>query len=115
MASVSDRLAGAIDAADEIARILERTSGASFGSDPILLSAIKYHFIVLAEALNAASKLKPDLSSRINALPSIVSFRNVLVHGCRIVDIDEVHAIARDNLPQLRQLLVAIHAELGAP
>jgi uncharacterized protein with HEPN domain len=64
--------------------VLDFTRGKSFAdyeSDELLRSAVERKFEIIGEALNRLRKISPGLLARIHEHRSIISFRNILVHG----------------------------------
>lgn len=49
--------------------------------DAMLKSAVERQFEIIGEALNALSKIAPEMATAIPELRRIVAFRNVLIHG----------------------------------
>ncbi len=107
-------LKDASEAGDWIGEFLKGVDLAGFRSSMLLRSAVNYQFVVISEALNALSKEHPAVAARISVLPDIVAFRNTLVHKYRIVEIDEVFRIAKEELPKLQSLLAEITADIAS-
>jgi uncharacterized protein with HEPN domain len=110
--SVIDRLKDVADAADEIVGYLVGADLTSFHANDLLRSAVQFKFVVIGEALNALSKDYPETANRLGDVGPVISFRNKLVHGYRIVDFALVYSIARHELPKLRENVRALLAEL---
>jgi len=92
--------------------ILEFTSGKTlddYANDPLLHSGVERQFEIIGEPLNRLSRVNPDLTSRIHHYRHIISFRNVLIHGCDIVEDPIVWDVVVNDLPtlyeQVRKLL----------
>lgn len=62
-------------------------------------------FEILGESLNRLSRVDPTLASSIPDLPRMVSFRNILIHGCATVDHAIVWDVAITRLPSTIALL----------
>jgi uncharacterized protein with HEPN domain len=77
------------DMLQEAEAILQSTAGLTFEEfeeNDEIRRAVKYSFIIIAEALNTRSKTDPKVSSLVSDLSKIVAFRNRLVHGYRSVE-----------------------------
>lgn len=110
--SVIDRLKDVADAADDIVTFIGGNEFAGFRANDLLRSAVQFKFIVIGEALNALSKDYPEAAQRLGDIGPVVSFRNKLVHGYRVVDFAQVFEIAKVELPKLRKDVEALLAEL---
>jgi uncharacterized protein with HEPN domain len=91
---------------DQAAALLEGfTRGKSFAdyeAEALLRAGVERQFIVIGEALMQAAKLEPTLGQWIPALPQIVGFRNVLVHGYAVVQNRTVWGIVETEVAILR-------------
>ena len=76
---------------------------AEYEANALLRSGVERQFIIMGEALMQASKLDPTLSQLLPALPQIVGFRNVLVHGYAVVQDRTVWGIVENEVGLLRQ------------
>lgn len=89
-----------------------------YESDLMLRSAVERQFTIVGEALNRAKKIDPAAVSTITALPKIIGFRNILVHGYDVIEGQEVWRIFERDLPTLieevDELLRRGDAELAA-
>ena len=92
---------------DQACGLLEDfTRGKSFAeyqADALLRAGVERQFITIGEALMQASKLDPALARSIPALPQIIGFRNVLVHGYAVVQDRTVWGVVENELATLRQ------------
>ena len=87
------------------AAILDFVHGKTFGeyqADEMLRSAIERKFEIIGEALNRLHRTRPELLSRIREHRSIISFRNILVHGYDRIDDNIVWGIIDEYLTGLR-------------
>jgi uncharacterized protein with HEPN domain len=86
------------------AAILDFTRGKTFAdyhSDDLLRSATERKFEIIGEALNRLRKDAPELLARIHEHRSIISFRNILVHGYDRIDDQIVWGIVEQELTTL--------------
>jgi uncharacterized protein with HEPN domain len=84
-----------------------------YRADEVFRSAVERKFEIIGEALNRLRKIDPTLADQIPEQRSIVSFRNVLIHGYDVVDDAVVWKIILQDLPQLRQQVTAMILLLG--
>lgn len=99
-----DVLAHLVDIKQAAEAILEFTRGKSFAdyqSDDLLRSATERKFEIIGEALNRLGKSSSELLSRIHEHRSIISFRNILVHGYDRIDDQIVWGIIDEELDEL--------------
>jgi uncharacterized protein with HEPN domain len=98
-----------LTAAEAIARLTQHISFEEYLDSEAVRGAVKYHFIIVSEALSQLSRVDPPLAQQISKLPQIVAFRNRLVHGYRTVEESVVWGIIEldldDLLIQVRRLL----------
>jgi uncharacterized protein with HEPN domain len=102
------------DAQQAVQRIERFLSGKRFDDyqrDDLLRSAVERQFEVVGEALNQLSKADPATALQIAALPRIVAFRNILIHGYASVDNRLVWGVVETQLPQLAAVLTRLLAE----
>lgn len=88
-------------AAALVAKFVEGRSLDDYTSDVYLRSAVERQLAIVGEALNQLSQVDPELAGRIDDLPRIVAFRNILVHGYAAVDNRLVWAIATERVEPL--------------
>ena len=79
----------------------------------MLHAAVGREFTIIGEALNRLHKIAPALTDQIPERRSIISFRNILVHGYDIVDDTVVWETIQLDLPQLIRRVEEMLAELG--
>jgi uncharacterized protein with HEPN domain len=96
------RLADIVDAADLIARVVSDMSYEDYLEAEIPRLAVERKLIVIGEALMQLSRTAPELVASIDDAPSIIGFRNILVHGYEIVDHGIVWDAIQVGLPLLR-------------
>jgi uncharacterized protein with HEPN domain len=66
-------------AAELILRFIEGTTFADYQADDLVRSAVERQFEIVGEALNQLSRVDPGLASKIDDLPRLVAFRNILI------------------------------------
>jgi uncharacterized protein with HEPN domain len=76
--------------------------------DAMLRSAVERQFEIVGEALNALSKIAPEIAAEIPELGRIVAFRNVLIHGYATVDDRLVWGVVEGKLPPLRDAVTRL-------
>ncbi|MSQ97382.1 MAG: DUF86 domain-containing protein [Gemmataceae bacterium] len=94
------------------------THGKSFTdyeADELLRAGVEREFTIIGEALMQASKKDPTLDRHFTALPRIIGFRNLLVHGYATIDNLTVWGVVEKNLPLLKQQVEALLAQAGPP
>ena len=90
-------------------------SFADYQADALLRAGVEREFIIIGEALMQAAKLEPTLDQSIPALPQIVGFRNVLVHGYAVVQHRTVWGIVENDLAPLRQQVHSLLTQASSP
>jgi uncharacterized protein with HEPN domain len=78
----------------------------------MLRAAVERHVEIIGEALSRFTKSSPALAARIPDLARAVAFRNLLIHGYRIVDSQTVWRTAREDLPVLRDAVATLLSQL---
>ena len=103
--SDDERIADILDAADELAVIIER-GRPSFDEDPILRRAAERLLEIVGEAANA---LAGETTDRYPDVPwsDVTRLRIVLAHHYHRVDADQVWVIATDFVPAMARSLRA--------
>ena len=77
-------------------------------------AAVERKFEIIGEAVNRLHKDHPELARRILEMRRIVDFRNFLAHGYDDVAPRVVWLYASSSLPQSRNVVQALIAELEA-
>jgi uncharacterized protein with HEPN domain len=99
------------DAAENVLRFTKGRTFEEYTGDALLRSGVERQLEIVGEALNQMSRHDPELASRIPQLPTVVGFRNVLIHGYAVVDDGIVWSVTHDHLPPLVTLLRSLLAE----
>ena len=108
-------LADADRAAADIVQFTDGMNRETYVSDARTQAAVERKFEIIGEALNRLSRDCPEVAARIPRLPEVVGFRNLLIHGYAAVIPDRVWDYARNDLPDLHQIVRELLAELGPP
>ena len=106
------------DVCDSAEAITQFTAGRTLADYLVyrqMRSAVERQFEIIGEALNRLSKEAPLVAARIPALPQIVAFRNLLIHGYATVDDRVVWRTIQEDLPKLYDTAVVLLAELSKP
>lgn len=74
----------------------------------MLRSAVERQFEIIGEALNRLARVDAGVAGRIDDLPRVVAFRNVLIHGYATIDDVIVWEVATERLAGLVELLGAL-------
>jgi uncharacterized protein with HEPN domain len=105
-------VADALSALQGIERRIGPYDQERFLADEDMRFIVERLYITLGEALNALSKELPAASTKISALPTIVSFRNILVHRYRSIKPEIVFAVAKNETKSLIAVLESLMVEL---
>lgn len=100
-----------IEAADAIGRFMENVDRETFLRDELRQSAVLQKLIVIGEAAARLSRSFTDQHPEI-PWPDIVAFRNIAVHEYFAVDWHIVWVTATQDVPVLRQQIIALLKEL---
>ena len=100
-------------ASADIARFTEGMTHDAYLGDERTQAAVERKFEIIGEALNRLHGDHPKLAGRIPRLRRIVDFRNLLIHGYATVIPDRVWDYAKSDLPELRNVIQMLLAELG--
>ena len=87
---------------------------AAYAADVRTQAAVERKFEIIGEALNRLRADHAELAGRIPGMRRIIDFRNYLAHGYDRVAPRLVWLYATSNLPELRRVVQALLAELGA-
>jgi len=102
-------------AANAIEQFVAGLDAAGYAQNALVRAAVERQFEIIGEALNQLSKVSPELAQQVPNLHGIIGFRNVLIHGYATVDDARVWQITETSLPDLREAVSALLAELGPP
>ncbi len=86
-----------------------------YEADPLLRAAVERHFEIIGEAMSRLARKDPATAARISDYPSIIAFRNLLIHGYDLVDHAEVWKVISQHLPLLRREVEALLREAEGP
>jgi uncharacterized protein with HEPN domain len=99
------------ESATAIRQFLVGKSFHEYSEDQLLRSAVERKFEIIGEALNRIRKDDPSILSRIREHRSIISFRNILIHGYESVDDRVVWGIIEEDLENLIEDVTVLLAE----
>jgi uncharacterized protein with HEPN domain len=102
-------------AADAIASFTAGLDAETFAATDMIHTAVERKFEIIGEALSQLAETDQLLAERIPDFRRAVSFRNLLIHGYAIVDLDRVWRSVAVDLPRLRAAVAALLDELGPP
>jgi uncharacterized protein with HEPN domain len=100
-------------AANAIEEFIADLDAGSYPQNALVRAAVERQFEIIGEALNQLSKVSPELARKVPNLREIIGFRNVLIHGYAAIDNARVWRITETSLPDLREAVSALLAELG--
>ncbi len=89
------------EAAATILRFVQGKTFDDYEQDELLRSGVERKFEIIGEALNRIRKDDPTVLDKIREHRSIVSFRNILIHGYDSIDNRIVWGIVEDSLGNL--------------
>ena len=94
-------LCDAREAARAIRRFVAGKDLRRYTSDELLRSGVERKFQIIGEALCRIKQCSPDILDRIREHRSIISFRNILVHGYDAIDDSVVWDVIEEDLDNL--------------
>lgn len=101
--------------AAEAARLVHEfsrgTTGADFGSDLVIRSAVERQLEVLGESLRRLRSVDADTGARVPGLDKIVGMRNILAHEYGEIDYEIVWRAATTSVPALIPILNELVSE----
>lgn len=103
------------EAAAEIAGFIHGMDRAGYDASAMARAAVERKFEIIGEAMTQLARLDPALAARIPNFRQVIAFRNVLIHGYRRIDHDEVWRAATTALPGLHSVVAALLGEMGPP
>lgn len=81
-----------------------------YREDALLRSGIERQLEIIGEAINRLTKLDAGTATRISHRRRIVDFRNILIHGYDLVDVQVAWDVVQRDLPTLlREVEVLLH------
>ena len=89
------------EAASAIQDFIAGKTFQDYQSDELLHSGIERKFEIIGEALNRIRRDDSSLLDRIRGNRSIISFRNILIHGYDAIDTRIVWGIIKEDLNHL--------------
>jgi uncharacterized protein with HEPN domain len=89
------------EAAVTILRFVRGKTFHDYEQDELLRSGVERKFEIIGEALNRIGRDHPSILDRIREHRTIVSFRNILVHGYDSIDNRIVWGIIEEDLGKL--------------
>lgn len=90
-------------AADRITSFIAGESLDTFRANELLRSAVERQFEIIGEALHRLERFSPAIAARISDYRRIIAFRNILIHGYDIIDVEVVWDAASIKLSVLKQ------------
>ena len=98
-----------------VTRIQEFTGDANFADyerNVMMRSAVERQFEIIGEAVNRLTDIDADLAYRITERRRIINFRNLLIHGCSVVDDRLVWDVIQTKLPVLAKEIAEFRDEI---
>ena len=89
------------DAAVAIRQFVWGKSFQDYSRDELLRSGVERKFEIIGEALNRIKEYAPSVLEKIREHRSIVSFRNILIHGYDTIDDRIVWDVIEEDLENL--------------
>ena len=99
-------------------RIQDFTSGRSlsdYQTNELLRAGVERFYIAIGEALSRLEKVDVNLTNQIMDYRKIIGFRNVLVHGYKMIDDQIVWQTIQQHLPILKHQVENLLASFGPP
>lgn len=96
------------ESATAIFRFVDGKTFADYLQDELLRSGVERKFEIIGEALNRIRRGDPDMLNQIREHRSIVSFRNILVHGYDSIDNSVVWGIIEESLEVLLEDVIKL-------
>ena len=74
----------------------------------MLRFAIERELITVGEALNQLHQIAPEVAEHIHDWKKVIDFRNILVHGYKVLDEDIIWDISKTDVPRLIEKLTEL-------
>ena len=100
------------EAALAISRFLNGKTFDDYQHDELLRSGVERKFEIIGEALNRIRRIEPAILDQIREHRSIVSFRNILIHGYDSIDDRIVWGVVEEELGNLLEDIAKLIEEM---
>ncbi|HIJ72591.1 MAG TPA: DUF86 domain-containing protein [Candidatus Hydrogenedentes bacterium] len=90
-----------VEAAQAIEGYISGLDFPAFRDADMTRAAVERKFEIIGEALNRMGRSDPDVLQQISEYERIIGFRNIIVHGYDVVDVEIVWEVVSDYLPTL--------------
>jgi uncharacterized protein with HEPN domain len=98
-------------AADQITAFTSGRSYENYLADAMLRAAVERQFTIIGEAVTVLDRIDAALASKIPEVPSIIAFRNILIHAYADIDHEVVWGIISQDLQRLRAVVAGLLSE----
>ena len=102
-----------LQAAEEIQNFVRGMDFKTYQTTPVIKRAVERDFEIIGEALNRIKFTDSELLEKISEHHRIIGFRNILIHGCDIVDEAIVWQAVTKHLPILTREVKEILSSHG--
>jgi uncharacterized protein with HEPN domain len=99
------------DAASAIRQFVLGKSFQDYSRDELLRSGVERKFEIIGEALNRIKDYAPSVLEKIREHRSIISFRNILIHGYDTIDDRIVWGVIQEDLDNLLEDVTELMGE----
>jgi len=100
-----------LDGAEFVVGALEDRVREDLDQDQLFRFAVERELITVGEALNQLHRVAPEIAERVDHWVDIIGFRNILVHGYDILELDVIWDVSKGDLPDLILTLRKLLAE----
>ncbi len=101
------------EAASAIRQFVSGKSLDDYNQDELLRSGVERKFEIVGEALNRIKEIAPSVLEKIREHRSIISFRNILIHGYDSIDNRIVWGVIKEDLDNLLEDVMKLMGECG--
>jgi uncharacterized protein with HEPN domain len=99
------------DAASAIRRFVCGRNFQEYSQDELLRSGVERKFEIIGEALNRIKQCAPGALHKIREHRSIISLRNILIHGYDTIDDRIVWGVIQEDLDNLLEDVIRLMRE----